>query len=107
MQANFVRGRGDMMGVSGALNDGYVITNPVDEFEPNDFGLYNMAGNVNEWVLDVYRETSYQETSEYNSYRGNIYSHPVMSEDGKYAEYYIDEEGCFELLLSIYYEELS
>ena len=91
MQANFVRGRGDMMGVSGALNDGHVITNPVDEFEPNDFGLYNMAGNVNEWVLDVYRETSYQETSEYNSYRGNIYSHPVKSEDGKYE---IDSLGC-------------
>ena len=47
MQANFVRGRGDMMGVSGALNDRYVITAPVDAFAPNDFGLYNMAGNEN------------------------------------------------------------
>jgi formylglycine-generating enzyme required for sulfatase activity len=47
MQANFVRGRGNMMGVSGALNDRHVITNPVDAFGPNDFGLYNMAGNVN------------------------------------------------------------
>ena len=84
MQANFVRGRGDMMGVSGALNDRRVITNPVDEFAPNDFGLYNMAGNVNEWVMDVYRETTYQETSEYNSYRGNIYSRPVLDENGKF-----------------------
>lgn len=94
MQANFVRGRGDMMGVSGALNDRYVITNPVDEFEPNDFGLYNMAGNVNEWVMDVYRETTYQETSEYNSYRGNIYSHPVLDEKGGYQ---LDSVGCIKI----------
>ncbi len=91
MQANFVRGRGDMMGVSGALNDRRVITNPVDEFAPNDFGLYNMAGNVNEWVMDVYRETTSQETSEYNSYRGNIYSRPVLDENGKFE---LDSVGC-------------
>ena len=84
LQANFVRGRGDMMGVSGALNDKYVITAPVDEYAPNDFGLYNMAGNVNEWVLDVYRETSNQETSEYNSFRGNIFTRPkkTLNEEG-------------------------
>lgn len=94
MQANFVRGRGDMMGVSGALNDRYVITAPVDAFAPNDFGLYNMAGNVNEWMLDVYRETSYQETSEYNSFRGNIYTKPVIGEDGAYQ---IDSVGCIKV----------
>lgn len=91
MQANFVRGRGDMMGTSGALNDSYVITGPVDAFLPNDFGLYNMAGNVNEWVMDVYRETSYQETSEYNSFRGNIFSRPLRDENGKLQ---LDSIGC-------------
>ena len=94
LQANFVRGRGDMMGVSGALNDRRVITNPVDEFAPNDFGLYNMAGNVNEWVLDVYRETTYQETSEYNSFRGNIYSRPVLDDNGKFE---MDSTGCVKI----------
>ena len=94
MQANFVRGRGDMMGVSGALNDRYVTTNPVDAFEPNDFGLYNMAGNVNEWVMDVYRETTFQEFTEYNSYRGNIFSHAVLDEEGKYT---IDSIGCVKI----------
>jgi len=29
-------------------------TVPVGSFAPNDFGLYNMAGNVNEWVFDQY-----------------------------------------------------
>lgn len=75
MMANFIRSKGDMMGVAGAVNDGYVYTAPVDAYAPNDFGLYNMAGNVNEWVLDVYRETSFEEMTEYNPYRGNIYSH--------------------------------
>lgn len=91
MQANFVRGRGDMMGVSGALNDSYVITAPVDAFMPNDFGLYNMAGNVNEWVLDVYRETSFAEVSEYNAFRGNVYTKPVRDESGKLV---MDSIGC-------------
>ena len=94
MQANFVRGRGDMMGVSGALNDRHVITNPVDAFAPNDFGLYNMAGNVNEWVMDVYRETTFQETSEYNSFRGNIFSRPVLDENGKFQ---MDSVGCIKI----------
>ena len=73
MRANFVRGKGDMMGVAGAHNDGYVMTAPVDAYSPNDFGLYNMAGNVNEWVMDVYRETTFEDITEYNPYRGNIY----------------------------------
>ena len=82
MLANFVRGRGDMMGVAGNHNDGYVLTAPVDAYEPNDFGLYNMAGNVNEWVLDVYRETTFEEMTEYNAFRGNVYSSIKKDEDG-------------------------
>ncbi|MBN2765933.1 MAG: SUMF1/EgtB/PvdO family nonheme iron enzyme [Paludibacteraceae bacterium] len=76
MQANFVRGRGDMMGTSGSLNDRATITAPVNAYYPNDFGLYNMAGNVNEWVLDVYRPTSFEVVAEYNSFRGNVYLTP-------------------------------
>jgi len=79
MQANFVRGRGDMMGTSGRLNDRATITAPVSWYGANDFGLYNMAGNVNEWVLDVYRATSYNDVSEYNSFRGNEYKTSIVS----------------------------
>lgn len=77
MMANFVRGRGDMMGTSGSLNDKATITAPVDWYYPNDFGLYNMAGNVNEWVLDVYRSTTFDDMAEYNSFRGNVYMAPI------------------------------
>ena len=78
MMANFVRGRGDMMGIAGRLNDGSVTTGPVDYFEPNDWGLYGMAGNVNEWVYDVYRTTSNEVTEEYNPFRGNQFKKPEM-----------------------------
>ena len=29
------------------------VTAPVYSYWPNDYGLYNMAGNVSEWVMDV------------------------------------------------------
>jgi gliding motility-associated lipoprotein GldJ len=72
IQANYVRGRGDM-GTSGIANDRATITAPVNSYMPNDFGLFNMAGNVNEWVLDVYRPSSFDDVAEYNSFRGNVY----------------------------------
>ena len=34
------------------LEDGYLGTAPVDEFEPNGFGLNNVSGNVWEWCSD-------------------------------------------------------
>lgn len=94
MLANFVRGKGDMMGVAGALNDEYVMTAPVDAYQPNDFGLYNMAGNVNEWVLDVYRETTFEEMTEYNPFRGNIYARVKLGEDSMPI---LNAYGCLEI----------
>lgn len=73
MLANFRRGRGDYMGVAGALNDNADVTAPVRSFWPNDYGLYHMGGNVSEWVADVYRPVSFQDEDEFRSFRGNVY----------------------------------
>ena len=73
MMANFKRGRGDYAGIAGRLNDGGIITAEVYEFEPNDFGLYNMAGNVNEWVYDLYRPNSFQDFNDLNPIRRDDY----------------------------------
>lgn len=80
MMANFARGRGDYMGVAGNLNDGGDYTLPVWSYEPNDFGLYNMAGNVNEWVSDVYRASSSELVQGHNPYRGNSFKKPLMKD---------------------------
>jgi formylglycine-generating enzyme len=56
--ANFKRGSGDNAGVAGGLNDRAIYTAEVKSFYPNGFGIYNMAGNVSEWVFDVFRPLS-------------------------------------------------
>jgi gliding motility-associated lipoprotein GldJ len=82
MRANFMRGAGDAMGVAGALNDNADITAPVYQYPPNDFGLYNMAGNVSEWVADVYRPLTEDDRSEFRPFRGNVYKTKVVGTDG-------------------------
>ena len=82
IRANFVRGRGDYMGVAGNLNDGADVTAPVDAYWPNDYGLYNMAGNVAEWVLDVYRPLSSEEVDEFRPFRGNVFQTKVLNNEG-------------------------
>lgn len=73
MMANFKISSGNNMGVAGNLNDGGDITVPVKSYQPNDFGLYNMAGNVNEWVSDVYRQLSFEDFDDFNPYRGHVF----------------------------------
>jgi len=83
MMANFTRGRGDLMGVASSLNDNADITAPVTAYEPNDYGLYCMAGNVNEWVSDVYRPLSSDDVAEFQPFRGNTFTKYKTDADGK------------------------
>lgn len=78
--ANFKRGRGDLMGVSGGLNDNADITAPVISYLPNDYGLYNMAGNVSEWVMDVYRPNSSADNDDLNPFRGNQFQQYTLED---------------------------
>ena len=80
--ANFKQGKGDYGGIAGWSDDGADITNEVKRYNPNDFGLYDMAGNVAEWVQDVYRPMVDDEANDFNYFRGNVYTKNKISEDG-------------------------
>ncbi len=86
MMANFKRGRGDNMGTAGKLNDNADVTAPVTSYWPNDYGLYNMAGNVSEWVMDVYRPLTSEDESDFRAFRGNVYKTVVRNEDNTIAD---------------------
>ena len=88
MMANFVRGRGDYMGIAGNLNANADVTAPVISYWPNDYGLYNMAGNVSEWVMDVYRAESSQDFDEFRPFRGNVFKTKVLNTTGAISDKY-------------------
>jgi gliding motility-associated lipoprotein GldJ len=81
--ANYKQGKGDYGGIAGWSDDGADITQVVKSYPPNDFGLYDMAGNVSEWVADVYRPIVDDEANDFNYYRGNVYMKNKIGEDGK------------------------
>jgi len=80
--ANFKQGAGDYGGIAGWSDDGADITAEVKTYQPNDYGLYDMAGNVSEWVLDVYRPIVDDEFNDFNYYRGNVYTKNEINDDG-------------------------
>ena len=81
--ANFKQGNGDYGGIAGWSDDGADITNEVKKYPANDFGLYDMAGNVAEWVADVYRPIIDNEGNDFNYFRGNQYTKNKIGKDGK------------------------
>jgi gliding motility-associated lipoprotein GldJ len=86
MWANFKRGKGDQAGVSGRLNDMGFITLPVQSYWPNDYGLYHMAGNVSEWVMDVYRPLSLEDMTDFQPFRGNTYLTKELDPEGNIVD---------------------
>jgi len=89
--ANFKQGKGDYGGIAGWSDDGADITNEVMSYEPNDFGVYDMAGNVAEWVADVYRPVIDDEYNDFAYYRGNVYMKNAISEDGSLVVVGVDD----------------
>jgi gliding motility-associated lipoprotein GldJ len=81
--ANFKQGDGDYGGIAGWSDDGADITAEVKSYDPNGYGLYDMAGNVAEWVADVYRPIVDDEFSDFNYYRGNQYTKDFIGDDGR------------------------
>jgi gliding motility-associated lipoprotein GldJ len=81
--ANFKMGKGDYGGIAGWSDDGADITQKVKSYPANDFGLYDMAGNVNEWVADVYRTMVDDEANDFNYARVNKFTKNKIGEDGK------------------------
>lgn len=89
--ANFKQGKGDYGGIAGWSDDGADITNAVKSYDPNDYGLYDMAGNVAEWVADVYRPIIDDEFNDFNYYRGNVYTKNALNEDGTVKVVTVDD----------------
>ena len=81
--ANFKNSDGDYGGIAGWSDDGADITNQVASYDANSFGLFDMAGNVSEWVADVYRPIVDDEFNDFNYFRGNDYKKFQIGEDGK------------------------
>jgi gliding motility-associated lipoprotein GldJ len=81
--ANFKQGKGDYSGLAGWSNDGADITIKIKSYDPNAFGLYDMSGNVAEWVADVYRPIIDNDANDFNYFRGNVFKKPMIDKEGK------------------------
>jgi len=81
--ANFKQGRGDYSGPAGWSSDGGDITMPIKSYDPNAYGLYDMSGNVAEWVADVYRPIIDTDANDFNYFRGNVFNKKMIDAEGK------------------------
>jgi len=83
IRMNVMRAKGDNAGLAGGeLNDAAIITAPVFSYWPNAYGLYNMNGNVSEWVMDVFRPLSLEDMDGFMPFRGNKFENPKLDQNG-------------------------
>ncbi|MEL1242492.1 formylglycine-generating enzyme family protein [Flavobacterium flavipallidum] len=75
-QGDFPLEKGD------TAEDGFVGLAPVGQYAPNDYGLYDMAGNVWELINDWYSEDYYQELAK----SGKVTKNPQGPEKSKYSK---------------------
>ena len=94
--ANFKQGKGAYSGLSGWSSDGADIPNKIKSYPPNGFGLYDMSGNVAEWVADVYRPIIDVEANDFNYFRGNIFTKKMIDKDGTVVIAASDEQASIE-----------
>jgi len=71
--ANFKPKRGDYI----ENEKGYLYTSKIKTFHKNGYGLYDMAGNVSEWTVSPFDNSSYLTSSTINPYLGNKMDDPV------------------------------
>ncbi|MEO1714783.1 MAG: SUMF1/EgtB/PvdO family nonheme iron enzyme, partial [Bacteroidota bacterium] len=70
--ANFCDRKCGLSWKNPSQTDGFIYTAPVKSFKPNDFGLYDLSGNVAEWCWDGYRAYSdYGSPIIKNNYKAN------------------------------------
>jgi gliding motility-associated lipoprotein GldK len=83
--ANFKPRRGDYAA------DMSLYTVEADSYEPNDYGLYNMSGNVSEWTTSTYTKDAYEYTASMNPNYSNFKDKQKVIRGGSWKDvaYYL------------------